>query len=97
MPGKRTPEQQAEHMRAYRQGVRDKKWQELQAAGGAEVISKPPKPKEPPPSVAGLCDCGAGRPHNHYFDGWFAQMSIPEAKGVYDALAANHHPERSRR
>ena len=93
MPGKRTPEQQAEHMRAYRQGVRDKKWQELQSSGGT-VISRPPK--EPPSSlVAGLCACGAGMAHNHYFDGWFAQMTTDEAKGVYDALAAHHRPERS--
>ena len=44
--------------------------------------------------LPGMCDCGTGRPHGHYFDGWIESMTDAQRKLVLERLAANHKADR---
>lgn len=47
-----------------------------------------------PEPLPGMCMCGTGRPHRHYFDGWIGEMTDAQRKLVLERLAANHKADR---
>ena len=47
-----------------------------------------------PEPLPGLCMCGTGRPHRHYFDGWIGEMTDAQRRLVLERLAAHHKADR---
>ena len=87
MPGKRTPEQQREHMRAYRAG----KKADVPIAPETRIIKTAADVER---QVAKARTLKPVTGEAHYFDGWVAEMGSAQRDYVYAKLAARATPRR---
>ena len=50
-----------------------------------------------PEPLPGMCVCGAGVPHRHYFDGWVAGMTDAQRHSVSEALGQTQETKWAKR